>query len=197
MMKRFLDVVISFAGIIFFIPFWILVSIWIKLDSPGPVFYRQERFGLNGKIFLIFKFRSMYLNSEELGLLSVAGDQRTTKAGRFLRKYKIDEFPQLINVFFGEMSLVGPRPEVREFFYEYSPYIQNKILSVRPGITDLASLEMIDENEILKNYEDPKKAYIEHIMPIKQTHYIEYVENNNFRMDIYIIFSTIKKIIFR
>ena len=187
MIKRLLDFLLSFMGLIFLSPILVFIAFWIKIDSNGPVFFRQERVGLNGKIFQIYKFRSMHVNSETQGKLTVGNDCRVTTAGKFIRRFKIDELPQLIDVLFGSMSLVGPRPEVKEFIDLYPKDIREKILSVRPGITDMASIELVDENEILGKHQDAKQAYIDNILPIKQKLYLDYVDNHNVWMDIYII----------
>lgn len=197
MIKRLFDFLSSLVGLFFLGPIFIFVAFWIRLDSSGPVFFRQERVGLGGKVFKIHKFRSMYMHSEDQGKLTIGSDSRITKLGGFLRKYKIDELPQLIDVLLGKMSLVGPRPEVKEYMDMYPIDIKNKVLSVRPGITDMASIEMVDENDILRNYKDPKQAYIDIILPIKQKHYLYYVKNRGILLDINIIFLTFKKIIFR
>lgn len=197
MAKRFFDIILSFLGLLVLFPVFILIALLIKLDSRGEVFFRQTRIGLNGKSFRIHKFRTMIVDSEKNSRLTVGQDARVTKIGYFLRKYKIDELPQLIDVFLGQMSLVGPRPEVQEFMDLYEDNIRQKILSVRPGITDKASIEMVDENEILGKYSDPRQAYIDVIMPIKAKYYIDYVNNRTFLGDIEIIISTILKIIRR
>ncbi len=197
MVKRLFDLVMSILGLVFLLPILIVLSIWIKLDSKGPVFFRQDRVGLEGRLFKIHKFRTMYVDSEVKGRLTVGRDARITRVGRYLRKYKIDELPQLMDVFLGQMSLVGPRPEVEEFMNEYPVNVRKKILSVRPGITDLASIEMVDENEIISKYLDYRKAYIEIIMPIKAKYYLAYVKENNLILDIKIIVLTFKKIIYR
>lgn len=197
MIKRLLDFLLSFMGLIFLSPILVFIAFWIKFDSNGPIFFRQERVGLNGKIFKIRKFRSMHINSETQRKLTVGNDPRITTTGKFIRRFKVDELPQLIDVLLGRMSLVGPRPEVKEFIDVYPKDIREKILSVRPGITDMASIEMVDENEILGKHQDAKQAYIDNILPIKQKFYLDYVDNHNVWMDIYIIFLTIKKVLFR
>jgi lipopolysaccharide/colanic/teichoic acid biosynthesis glycosyltransferase len=197
MLKRSFDLLASTIGLVILIPFFIVIALWIKSDSKGPVFFRQVRVGRFGIPFKIHKFRTMSLNSEALGRLTVGTDARITSSGHFLRKTKIDELPQLIDVFIGKMSLVGPRPEVQEFIECYPLEVKNKVLSVRPGITDRASIEMVDENEILSRYADARQAYIDVILPIKQKFYLEYVETNNLLLDIKIIFSTFYKIIKR
>jgi lipopolysaccharide/colanic/teichoic acid biosynthesis glycosyltransferase len=197
MLKRLFDIFASFVGLISLIPLFLLVSIWIKLDSSGPVFYRQQRVGRYGKLFAIHKFRTMRLDTENVSQLTIGDDCRITHSGKFLRKFKIDELPQLIDVLIGTMSLVGPRPEVEEFIDCYPADIREKVLSVRPGITDKASIEMVDESNLIASFDDPKKGYIEQILPLKQKFYLDYVEKNNIFTDILIIFSTFIKILKR
>ena len=197
MLKRGFDVVSSFLGLMFLLPIFVCVAIWIKLDSPGPVFFRQVRVGRFGIPFRIHKFRTMAVNAESVGRLTVGADSRITSSGRFLRKTKLDELPQLVDVFLGSMSLVGPRPEVPEFMNLYPANQREKILSVRPGITDRASIEMVDENDILGGYDDARQAYIDVIMPIKAKFYCDYVDTRNFIEDIKIIFLTFWRIAFR
>lgn len=166
-MLRFLDILFSFLGLIFLSPLLLILSLWVRFDSAGPVFYIQKRVGLQGKDFNLYKFRSMRVNADKLGLLTVGGrDPRITNSGYFIRKYKMDELPQLFNVLIGDMSLVGPRPEVRKYVELYSPE-QLKVLSVRPGITDEASIAFRNENEILALSQDPEQTYIREIMPEK------------------------------
>ncbi|MFG1489537.1 sugar transferase [Oceanospirillum sp. HFRX-1_2] len=197
MLKRSFDVFASFVGILVLSPVLILVSIWIKLDSPGPVFFRQVRVGRFGETFRIHKFRTMRVDAESGGRLTIGADSRITRSGQFLRKTKIDELPQLIDVLLGKMSLVGPRPEVQEFIDFYPDHVRQKVLSVRPGVTDRASIEMVDENELLAGYDDARKAYIDIILPVKQKYYLEYVENQSFFLDIALIFKTLFKIVSR
>ncbi len=197
MIKRLFDFLFSLIGLLLLGFAFLLIASWIKIDSQGGVFFRQERVGLKGRIFKIHKFRSMYKDSESKGKLTIGSDVRITKPGKFLRKYKIDELPQLIDVLLGKMSLVGPRPEVQEFIELYPIDIRSKVLSVRPGITDMASIEMIDENEILGKYKDVKQAYIDIILPIKQQHYVNYVDNRNILLDVKIIYLTFRKIFSR
>lgn len=197
MLKRLFDIIASFVGLLVLSPLLVIISIWVKGDSNGPIFFRQTRVGRFGIPFRIHKFRTMKVDSETLGRLTVGADSRITSSGHFLRKTKIDELPQLIDVFIGAMSLVGPRPEVQEFIDCYPDDVREKVLSVRPGITDRASIEMVDENEILSGYEDFRQAYIDEILPIKQKFYLEYVESNNVFMDVKIILSTLCKIIKR
>lgn len=167
------------------------------MDSKGPIFFRQRRVGKDGKEFMIHKFRSMTDNTENQGQLTIGNDQRITRSGHFIRKYKLDELAQLIDVIQGTMSLVGPRPEVPKYMNLYPESIKNKILSVKPGITDLAAIEMIDENIILAKYDDPEKAYIDIIMPMKSKYYLMYVDSKSIILDIKIIFMTIYKIVKR
>lgn len=189
-MKRLFDIVASGLGLLVLSPILIIVAIWIKLDSEGPVFYRQVRVGRYNKDFRIFKFRSMRIGSDKGSLVTIGGrDPRVTRSGYFIRKFKIDELPQLINVFIGDMSLVGPRPEVRHYVNYWTPE-QMRALNVRPGITDPASIRFRNENELLEKTEDPEKYYIEVIMQEKLKLYLEYVENASFWYDIKLIFQT-------
>ncbi|MBR5604495.1 MAG: sugar transferase [Bacteroidales bacterium] len=189
-MKRIFDIIASGLGLVVLLPVFLLISIWIKLDSKGPVFYRQVRVGKNNKDFKIFKFRSMYVDSDKGSLVTIGGrDPRITRSGYFIRKYKLDELPQLMNVFVGDMSLVGPRPEVRHYV-NYWTEEQMHVLDVRPGITDPASIKYRNENELLEGAEDPEKYYIETIMQEKIKLYLEYVEKSSFFYDMKIIFKT-------
>lgn len=197
MLKRLFDIVCSLLGVLVLLPLFIFVAVWIKLDSDGPVFFRQQRVGRFGRPFRIHKFRTMRVNAESAGQLTVGADNRITQSGRFLRKYKVDELPQLIDVVLGNMSLVGPRPEVQEFMDCYPEAVRNEVLSLRPGITDRASIEMVDENAILAKYSDPQQAYIDHILPVKQSYYLQYVRKHNVFIDIDIIFATLFKILKR
>lgn len=176
-------------------PLFAVLAIWIKADSKGPVFYRQTRVGRNNKDFRLYKFRSMRPDSDRLGLITVGGhDPRVTRSGYYIRKYKLDEFPQLINVFLGDMSLVGPRPEVRKYVDMYNPD-QMRVLSVRPGITSLASIRYRNENDILAAAADPDRCYIEQVMPDKLAIDLEYVDRATLWNDIKLIFSTFREII--
>ena len=189
-MKRLFDMIASGLGLIVLSPLFLLLAIWIKLDSKGPVFYRQVRVGRNNKDFRIFKFRSMRVGSDKGSLVTIGGrDPRVTKSGYWIRKFKLDEFPQLINVFIGDMSLVGPRPEVRHYVDYWTPE-QMHVLDVRPGITDPASIKFRNENELMEKAEDPEKYYIEVIMQEKIKLYLEYVEKHNFWYDLGLIFKT-------
>ena len=189
-MKRLFDIVASGLGLLCLSPLLLIVAIWIKLDSPGPVFFRQVRVGRYNKDFRIFKFRSMRVGSDKGSQITVGGhDSRITRSGYFIRKTKIDELPQLINVFIGDMSLVGPRPEVRHYVDMWTPE-QLHVLDVRPGITDPASIRYRNENELLEKAEDPEKYYIEVIMQDKIKLYLEYVEKHSFLYDLKLIFQT-------
>ena len=184
----------SGLGLLCLSPLFLVLAVWIKCDSPGPVFYRQTRVGRGNRDFRLFKFRSMRPDSDRLGLITIGGhDPRVTRSGYYIRKYKLDEFPQLINVFLGDMSLVGPRPEVRKYVDLYTPE-QMRVLDVRPGITSLASIRYRNENDILAAADDPDRAYIEQVMPDKLAIDLEYVGKANLRSDIALIFSTFREI---
>ena len=194
-MKRFFDIIASGCGLLVLSPIFLIMAIWIKLDSKGPVFYRQVRVGRHNKDFRILKFRSMRVGADKGSLVTIGGrDPRITRSGYFIRKYKLDEFPQLINVFKGEMSLVGPRPEVRHYV-DYWTAEQMHVLDVRPGITDPASIKFRNENELMEKAENPEDYYINVIMQEKIRLYLEYVENASFWYDIRLVFQTIKVII--
>lgn len=194
-MKRLFDIIASGLGLIVLSPLFAVLAVWIKADSKGPVFYRQTRVGRHNKDFRLYKFRSMRPDSDKLGLITVGGhDPRVTRSGYYIRKYKLDEFPQLINVFIGNMSLVGPRPEVRKYVDMYTPE-QMRVLSVRPGLTSLASIRYRNENDILAAAEDPDRCYIEKVMPDKLAIDLEYVDRATLWNDIKLIFSTFREII--
>lgn len=194
-MKRLFDIIASGLGLIVLSPLFAVLAVWIKADSPGPVFYRQTRVGRGNRDFRLYKFRSMRPDSDRLGLITVGGhDPRVTRSGYYIRKYKLDEFPQLINVFLGDMSLVGPRPEVRKYVDMYTPE-QMRVLTVRPGITSLASIRYRNENDILAAASDPDRCYIEQVMPDKLAIDLEYVDRATFWNDIKLIFSTFREII--
>jgi len=195
MAKRLFDIIFSFLGLILVLPLLLLLAVLIKRESPGPVFYRGVRIGKGGRLFRIFKFRSMVENAEELGGPSTAGgDSRLTKIGKFLKKYQLDELPQLINVLRGEMSLVGPRPEIKMYVEMMTNEERNVILSIKPGMTDLASLWNFHESEVLKGSPDPEKTYQEKIRPQKIKLQLEYVKNRSFLLDLKIIIKTVLKI---
>lgn len=189
-MKRIFDIVASGLGLIVLSPLFLILAIWIKLDSHGPVFYRQVRVGRYNKDFRIFKFRSMRVGADKGSLVTIGGrDPRVTRSGYYIRKFKLDEFPQLINVFLGQMSIVGPRPEVRHYVDYWTPE-QMHVLDVRPGITDPASIKFRNENELMEQAENPEQYYIEVIMQEKIKLYLEYVQNHSFWGDIRLIFKT-------
>lgn len=194
-MTRVFDFIASFVGLIVFSPLLIILSLLILIDSGRPIFYLQQRVGKNGKVFNLLKFRSMHQNSEKKGLLTVGSDDnRITNIGKVLRKYKLDELPQLINVMKGDMAIVGPRPEVQRYVDLYNDE-QRKVLDVRPGITDLASIEYINENEILAASTEPEKTYVEEIMPHKIEINLRYIQNKGLFSDIGVIIKTILKIV--
>ena len=189
--KRIFDLVFTIPGLILLTPVFIIIAIWIRLDSPGPVFFRQVRVGRQGKLFRIFKFRTMVVNAEQMGAqITVGEDRRITRSGKYLRKYKLDELPQLFNVLRGHMSLVGPRPEVPKYVEFYPPEIKNIVLSVPPGITDIASIEYRDESDILGRAKDPEKVYVEEILPVKLAYYLKYVRERNLLQDFLIVLRT-------
>lgn len=192
--KRVFDVFMSIIGILILMPVFIMISAIIKIDSKGGIFYKQQRVGRNRASFVLYKFRTMRNGAEKKGLLTVGDDDvRITKSGRWLRKYKIDEFPQLLNILKGDMSFVGPRPEVSKYVELYNEN-QQKIFDVKPGITDWASIKYIDENEILASVPNPEEYYINVIMPSKTDMNLKYVEDHNFLVDLKIIFLTVKNI---
>lgn len=195
MLKRLFDFCASASGLIILSPILILVAVLIRLDSHGSIFFRQERVGQFGRIFKIHKFRTMVVDAEARGMqITVGADPRVTRVGAFLRRYKLDELPQLIDVLVGDMSLVGPRPEVPRYVACYPQAVKELVLSVRPGITDRASIEFKDENEILGRATDPHQAYVNEVLPIKLGYYAEYVRNRSLLGDIRIIISTIQAI---
>lgn len=194
--KRLFDLLASSLGLLLFSPVLLAIAFAIKVESQGPVFFRQERVGRFGKTFRIHKFRTMVADAEHRGLqITVGVDARVTKVGSVLRKYKLDELAQLIDVFLGDMSLVGPRPEVPHYVACYPTEAREIVLSVKPGITDRASIEYKDENEILGKSRDPIKAYVDEVLPVKISYYIDYVRNRSFWGDIRIIFETILAIV--
>jgi lipopolysaccharide/colanic/teichoic acid biosynthesis glycosyltransferase len=194
-MKRLFDILFSAVLMLVLLPLGMVVSIWIVLDDFGSPFFVQQRVGLNGRNFGLLKFRSMRKNAESKGQLTVGmKDNRITRSGYFIRKYKIDELPQLVNVFLGEMSVVGPRPEVPKYVLLYNEEQQN-VLSIKPGITDFASIEYVRENELLSQSPHPEKTYIEEIMPAKLALNLKYVREQSFLTDMKIILQTVKAIL--
>ncbi|HKC67473.1 MAG TPA: sugar transferase [Bacteroidia bacterium] len=195
MLKRLFDIVCSLTGILLLLPVFIIIALLIVMDSKGGIFYRQVRVGKNNKDFFLLKFRTMQTGSDKKGLLTVGSkDSRVTRTGYYLRKYKLDELPQLFNVLFGSMSLVGPRPEVRKYVDLYNTE-QQKVLLAKPGITDYASIEYANENEILAKAQNPEQTYINEIMPHKLSLNLKYIEEQGLATDIKIIFRTVGKII--
>ena len=194
-MKRFFDIAASGCGLLVLLPLFVVLAVWIKLDSKGPIFYRQTRVGRYNRDFRLFKFRSMYVGADKQGLITVGGhDPRISRSGYFIRKYKLDELPQLINVFIGDMSLVGPRPEVRKYVDMYTSE-QMHVLDVRPGITDMASIRYRNENEMLESADDPDKYYVDFIMQDKLRINLEYVAKHSFWFDLKLIFKTFYTIV--
>ena len=194
MIKRLFDIIISFLALVILLPVLIIISIWVLLDSKGGILYRQRRVGKNNRDFTLLKFRTMHPGADTKGLLTVGErDPRITGAGYSLRRTKLDELPQLINILAGDMSLVGPRPEVRKYVDLYTDD-QLKVLDIRPGLTDNASLAYIDESEILAKSEDPEKTYIETILPAKLELNLQYIRERSMVKDIGIIFRTISGI---
>jgi lipopolysaccharide/colanic/teichoic acid biosynthesis glycosyltransferase len=193
MIKRIFDFMSSFFFLLFFFPFFLLLSILIKIDSKGPIFFTQIRVGKNNKDFLLLKFRTMKVAQENLSLITVGNDNRITNIGNFLRKYKLDELPQLINILKGEMSVVGPRPEVRKYVDMYSSS-QLEVLSVKPGLTDPSSIKFSNESELLGTAANPEKYYTETLMPLKIEISLNYVRTQTFIGDLKIIFQTFSKI---
>lgn len=190
-MKRLFDIVCSFFGLLMLSPLFVFLSLWVGLGSKGGVFYKQKRVGRFNKDFTLYKFRSMRVGADKKGLLTIGGkDSRVTKAGFFIRKYKLDELPQLLNVLKGDMSFVGPRPEVRKYVDMYTER-QLKVLDVRPGITDLASIKYRNENDLLAAADNPEQYYIDFVMQDKLALNLQYIETRTFFGDIKLIFRTI------
>jgi len=194
-MKRVFDVGCCVVGLIVLAPFLLLIALLIRTDSKGPILYVQERIGLNGRPFYIFKFRTMAIDADKKGLLTVGGkDPRVTRFGYYLRRFKLDELPQLFNVLKGDMSLVGPRPEVKKYVDLYNSS-QREVLTVKPGITDYASIVFVDENDILAKSADPEQAYIQEIMPAKLALNRKYIDEKGLLTDFRIILKTLLRII--
>lgn len=193
--KRTFDFLVALGGTIVLLPIFAVIALWIELDSPGSILFAQTRIGKWGRPFKIYKFRTMVTNAETLGKqITTAGDSRITRSGQFLRKYKLDELPQLLNVLKGDMSLVGPRPEVPRYVDLYT-IEQRRVLNVRPGITDLASLEFRNENDILARVENPEDVYIQDIMPRKLNLNLQYIACSSFFFDINLVFKTFVRVV--
>jgi lipopolysaccharide/colanic/teichoic acid biosynthesis glycosyltransferase len=193
---RLFDILFSLGGLIVFSPILLVIAILIVFDSSGPVIFRQWRVGKNNTDFRLFKFRTMHINADKMGLITVGKrDPRVTSVGVFLRRFKLDELPQLVNVLFGQMSLVGPRPEVRRYADMYTPALQTIVLSVKPGITDFASIEYSNENELLSQVQDPEHFYVNEVLPAKVKLNLIFIENPTFGNYLRIIFRTVGKIL--
>ena len=198
MAKRFFDLLLSTLGLLALAPLLLLIALLIKLDSPGPVMFRQERVGRFGQPFRIHKFRTMRHEPVAQGLqITVGADRRITRVGGFLRASKLDELPQLLDVWLGDMSLVGPRPEVPRYVAHYPAELRDKVLSVRPGITDIASIEYRDESAVLAKATDPEHAYIHEVMPHKLALAARYVERSSLWLDVWLIWRTVVAIVRR
>lgn len=198
MAKRLFDIVLSALGLLLLAPLLLAIALWIKLDSMGPVFFRQERVGRYGHLFCIHKFRTMVMDAPQLGPQITAGDDaRITRAGQWLRRTKLDELPQLIDVLIGTMSIVGPRPEVPRYVALYPSALRDKILSVRPGITDRASIEYRDESAQLAAAADPERTYVEVVMPAKLRFAADYVDHATLAHDLRLIALTLKTLLIR
>jgi lipopolysaccharide/colanic/teichoic acid biosynthesis glycosyltransferase len=196
MLKRGFDIAFSVVVLLLLAPLLLAVALWVKLDSPGPVFFRQRRVGLRGREFLIYKFRTMRINAEAVGpQITIGTDPRITRSGEYLRKYKIDEFAQFFNVLIGDMSVVGPRPEVPRYVKYYPAEVKELVFSVRPGLTDWASIQFKDENNLLNDSLNPEKTYIEKILPAKLDLYVKYIRHCSFLGDLKIIVYTLKALV--
>lgn len=198
MAKRLFDLLLSSIGLLLLAPLLLLIAALVKLDSPGPVMFRQERVGRFGQPFLIHKFRTMRHEPAGQGLqITVGADRRITRVGGFLRASKLDELPQLLDVWLGDMSLVGPRPEVPRYVAHYPAGLREKVLSVRPGITDIASIEYRDESAVLARAADPERAYIDEVLPHKLALAARYVERSSLWLDVWLIWRTVVAIVRR
>lgn len=195
MSKRLFDMLAAACGVLLLAPVLLAIAVWIRLDSPGPALFRQRRVGRHGRMFDIYKFRTMADRPDDGRQLTVGQDPRITRAGRFLRRTKLDELPQLLNVLEGTMSLVGPRPEVPRYVDRYPPAVRETVLSVAPGITDLAAILFKDENDILGRASDPERAYVETILPVKLEYYQRYVRERSFWLDLRILVRTLAAIL--
>jgi len=195
--KRLFDIVLASLGVVLILPLLAVLALWIKLDSPGPVFFRQERVGRHGVPFRIHKLRSMRVAQDAAApQVTVGDDVRITRAGRFIRRHRLDELPQLIDVLAGSMSLVGPRPEVPRYVAQYPADLRDKVLSVRPGITDPASLEFLDEAAMLAAAVDPEREYVEAVLPVKLRLAAQYVDQASLRRDVQVLLATLRLLVF-
>ena len=197
MLKRAFDLLVASCALLLVAPLLPIILVWIKLDSPGPVLFCQDRVGLRGRVFSIYKFRTMHAGSAagRGAQITVGADPRITRAGRFLRRHKLDELPQLVNVLKGEMSVVGPRPEVPRYVALYPSETRELVLSVRPGITDLASIAYRDENALLANADDPEAFYVEVVLPAKLEYCVQYVRTRSVGLDLVILGRTAKALL--
>lgn len=191
MVKRLFDIAFAALALLLLCPLLLAVALWVRLDSPGPVFFRQQRVGRGGRLFAIYKFRTMHTGAEAMGpQITVGEDARITRAGAWLRRSKVDELPQFLNVLRGDMSVVGPRPEVPRYVAQYPADVRQAVLSLRPGITDLASIEFRDESALLARSQDPERTYVEQILPAKLRHAQQYVRTRSLWLDLRIIART-------
>ena len=196
--KRLFDLALALPALALALPLMVAITLWVRLDSAGPALFRQQRVGRHGRLFHIHKFRTMRVRSSQAGpLITVAGDARVTRAGRWLRRTKLDELPQLLDVIRGAMSLVGPRPEVPRYMALYPDEARRLILSVRPGVTDRATIEFRDEECLLAAASDPERAYVEQVMPIKQRYYLDYVARRSLAGDVGILIDTLRAVLGR
>ena len=196
--KRLFDLALALPALALALPLMVAITLWVRLDSAGPALFRQQRVGRHGRLFHIHKFRTMRVRSSQAGpLITVAGDARVTRAGRWLRRTKLDELPQLLDVVRGDMSLVGPRPEVPRYMALYPDEARRLILSVRPGVTDRATIEFRDEERLLAAASDPERAYVEQVMPIKQRYYLDYVARRSLAGDVGILIDTLRAVLGR
>ena len=195
MSKRLMDWLITLALLPVALPLMAAIALWVRLDSPGPALFRQERVGRGGRLFRIHKFRTMRLHDGSGPQITASGDARITRSGRWLRRSKLDELPQLIDVLAGDMSLVGPRPEVPRYMALYPDEARRRILSVRPGITDRAAIGFRDEERLLADSDNPERTYVEQIMPIKQRLYLDYVAHHSIGGDLRILLATVRSVI--
>jgi lipopolysaccharide/colanic/teichoic acid biosynthesis glycosyltransferase len=197
MAKRLTDLLVATLGLVVFAPVLLGAMVWVRLDSTGPVFFRQERVGRDGRLFRIHKLRTMRIDPVEGPAITRHADARITRAGHWLRRYRIDELPQLIDVLRGDMSVVGPRPEVPRFVAMYPPELRARVLKVRPGITDPAALEYVDENDLLAGSQDPERTYVEAILPRKLARQAEYVERATWLSDLLVMARTLRVLLAR
>jgi lipopolysaccharide/colanic/teichoic acid biosynthesis glycosyltransferase len=194
--KRLFDLGVSAVALVMLLPVLAAVGLWVRMDSPGPVLFRQQRVGLHGRPFNILKFRTMVTDAEARGLkVTVGQDPRVTRSGGFLRRTRLDELPQLVNILRGEMSFVGPRPEVPEYVAYYPPEVRDEVLSVRPGLTDFATLAFKDEARMLAGAQDPQRMYVEQILPAKLAYHRRYVSERSLRMDLRLIMKTLRELL--